>query len=246
MNALQTPTVNHKLLTYSNAKTVKGEKKGYLTAILYLAPHTVLEGQNVCPYATKGCSDACLYTAGRGRFSNVQKARLRKSILWKENKEEFLASLNLEISKVRNKAERKGLIPAIRLNGTSDIPWEKYGIIQQFPELQFYTYTKWPLHARLKVGGGIPDNYHITYSWSDNPKSELYARQWYKAGYNTAVVFSGPLPTSFMDIPVIDGDETDLRFLDPTPVIVGLKAKGSAKQDTTGFVIHESDPRCKY
>jgi hypothetical protein len=131
--------------------------------------------------------------------------------------------------------QKKGIKPCVRLNGTSDIQFEKTGIMEQFPEIQFYDYTKIVKRAYAK----LPDNYHLTLSYSEADPE--YAEQVLTAvretGINAAVVFRGKLPKTFMGLPVVDGDKDDLRFLDPKGVIVGLKAKGSARQDKTGFVI---------
>lgn len=219
------------LLSTSNTKIVKGEKVGYYTAILHLAPH-MLSGYNTCPMASRGCSSACLNTAGRGHMSAVQEARIKKTKFFFENRMDFMKVLDKDIISHVKSAERKGLVPIIRLNGTSDIPWERIAgpdgktIIERHKDLQFYDYTKRP-------GRVVPPNYNLTFSLSeDNEKSALAEL---KRGFNVAVVFRTP-PDKFWGHPVIDGDETDLRFLDPARVIVGLKAKGKAKKDTSGFV----------
>jgi hypothetical protein len=114
------------LLTVQNAKTVKGESLGYLTGILYMAPATTVQGINTCPFASKDCKEACLYTAGRGRFSNVKQARIRKTELFRDNKDLFFTILIKDITKIQRKAAKLGLNPAIRLNGTSDIDFENW------------------------------------------------------------------------------------------------------------------------
>lgn len=222
-----------------DAKTKKGEKKGYLTGILYMAPAQVAGGRNMCPFSTAGCRAVCLYTAGRGGFNSVQQARIRKTLEFQNNPTEFVKLLTEDISCLIKKAEKQDMIPAVRLNGTTDIEWEKYGIMEQFPDLQFYDYTKWPCGKRMS----IPKNYHLTYSFSEKERAGLDAVGWKIRGFNTAVVFAGGLPSTFLvgetDWPVIDGDESDLRFLDPKGVIVGLKTKGKARGVVdvgTGFV----------
>ena len=131
----------------SDTKTSKGTKFGYLTGILYLAPAKI-SGRNFCPNASEGCASACLYSAGRGKFSNVQQARINKSRYFIENKAEFMLNLVNSIEKLVRKAKRENLIPVVRLNGTSDIAWENIkiydnkSIFEIFPELQFYDYTK--------------------------------------------------------------------------------------------------------
>ena len=222
----------------TNTKTVKGQKQGYMTGILYLAPANI-SGYEVCPMATDGCRAACLYSAGRGAFSNVQQARIAKTKFFFEARDQFMAQLIKEITAFVKSAEKKGFIPTVRLNGTSDIPWERVAVtyegtsfsnvMELFPTVQFYDYTK--RHNRRK----IPSNYHLTFSLAeDNQENAKIALE---NGMNVAVVFRTPnFPISYLGRPVIDGDDSDLRFLDGNMNIVALKAKGKAKKDITGFV----------
>ena len=229
------------LLSTGNPKLLKGEKKGYMSFILHLAPAD-LSGYETCPKRTAGCTAACLNTAGRGGMFKkgettnvIQQARIRKTKLFYENRTEFMSKLLKDITLAIKQAEKKGLIPCFRLNGTSDITWEKYEILegrnifQMFPEVQFYDYTKMRNRkvAHLK-------NYHLTFSKADG--NDMDTRLAASAGMNVAAVFRS-LPETYFGRPVINGDETDLRFLDKKNVIVGLKAKGRAKKDTTGFVV---------
>lgn len=227
------------LLTVGNPKILKGTAFGYLTAILHLAPGR-LSGFNVCPGASLACLDACLNTAGRGGIikkgettNTIQKARLRKTLAFFNETETFMAQLAKEIGNIVKLANKHGLTPAIRLNGTSDIRWEneKVGgfanLMEMFPNVIFYDYTK------LANRRNLPPNYRLTFSLSES--NDVSAEQALTAGMNVAVVFRN-LPPTFMGRPVIDGDVSDLRFLDPMGVIVGLKAKGKAKKDTSGFV----------
>lgn len=219
-----------------DAKTKKGEKKGYLTGILYLAPSNESGALNVCAHASVGCRAACLFTAGRGRFANVKAARIRKTIEFKTDRASFLARLAFDIAKLVRKAVKNGMIPAVRLNGTSDLPWENLGIIQQFPGVQFYDYTKNVKRALDFIAGKLPANYHLTFSRSEtnSAHAELVA----KLGGNVAVVFdSKKLPSHYYGVPVVNGDESDLRFLDARGCVVGLYAKGLAKKDFSGFVV---------
>lgn len=230
-----------KLLTLGNPKILKGQKKGYLTAILHFAP-TDLSGYEVCPKASEGCKKACLHTAGRaGVFKSIPEARIRKTVQFFEQRESFMELLIKDIQALIRKAERENLIPCLRLNGTSDLAWEKIRVIvdgrayrnlmQAFPGLQFYDYTKIPQRA-IKV---LEPNYHITFSLSESNDRE--AKKVLKCGGNVAVVFAGKeLPKVFWNTVVINGDESDLRFLDRKGVIIGLLAKGKAKKDSSGFV----------
>jgi hypothetical protein len=223
-----------KLLSTGNPKLIKGEKKGYLSFVLHLSPADVA-GYETCPKRTAGCTAACLNTAGRGGMfkpggtNTIQEARKRKTRMFFEQRDQFLADLEADIRKGIKQAEKKGMIPAFRLNGTSDIAWEKYGIIQKFPEVQFYDYTK----IRNRKVAAL-SNYHLTFSKADG--NDMDVRLAASAGMNVAVVFKD-VPDAYIGRTVIDGDETDLRFLDPKGVVVGLKAKGRARKDTSGFVV---------
>lgn len=216
----------------TNAKTVKGQKYGYMTAILYLTPSDLSGMANLCAYASAGCRAACLYTAGRGRMKSVSDARLKKTKLFIEDRPAFMEQIVKEIEAFIKRAKKNDLIPVVRLNGTSDIPWEnvKYEgkcVMEHFPDVQFYDYTKNPNRKAL------PSNYHLTFSLAeDNDKA---AKAALRNGINVAAVFHDK-PETFMGRTVIDGDASDLRFNDPANVIVGLTAKGDAKHDTTGFV----------
>lgn len=228
-----------KLLTIgTNAKTVKSDKASqYLTAIMYLAPADTVTGVNLCPMAVSaGCRDACLYTAGRGAFSNVQNARIKKTEFFRDNRDGFMRTLVSDIEEAQKKASKAGKMLAVRLNGTSDIAWENIRVdgntlFEIFPDVQFYDYTKLP-------GRKVPANYNLTVSYSE--ANLLYAAKALKSAKNWAVVFSDKarIPAEFHGRQVIDGDETDLRFLDAAGVVVGLYAKGQAKKDHTGFVVH--------
>ena len=225
-----------KLLTVGNPKLLKGEKKGYLSFVLHLAPAD-LSGKEVCPKRTAGCTAACLNTAGRGGIikkgettNKIQEARIRRTKMFFDNRPQFFSDLISDIQSAIRYAAKKGLTPVIRLNGTSDIAWEKFDIIQSFPDVQFYDYTK----VRGRKVSHLK-NYHLTFSKADG--NDMDVRLAASAGMNVAVVFKKELPTTYLGRQVVNGDETDLRFLDPKGVIVGLKAKGKAKKDTSGFVV---------
>lgn len=229
-----------KLLSTANPKIQKGAKLGYLSFILHLAPAT-LSGKEVCPKRTAGCTAACLNTAGRGGMfkrgettNAIQKARIRKTVSFFFDREQFLFDLVKDIKLGIKQAERLGLTPVFRLNGTSDLSWEKYeveegkNIFEMFPNVQFYDYTK-------VLGRKVADykNYHLTFSAADGNDADVAKAV--AQGMNVAMVFD-KLPLEYMGRPVINADDTDLRFLDPKGVICGLKAKGRAKKDNTGFV----------
>jgi hypothetical protein len=224
-----------KLLTTENAKTVKGNKLGVLTGILYLAPAKI-SGYEVCPKRSAGCTDACLYSAGMGKFSNVQLARINKTKRFFEQRNQFMEDLEKDIKALEKKANKLGLTCAVRLNGTSDIEWLRFGIMSKFPNVQFYDYTK--VLSRLSVMR--PTNYHYTFSKNEsNDEDCLHAL---KMGVNVAIVFNTKkgkdLPKTWNGYPVYDGDDTDARFLDPKGgYVIGLRAKGEAKKDRSGFVV---------
>jgi hypothetical protein len=231
-----------KLLSTANPKIQKGTKLGYLSFILHLAPAN-LSGRETCPKRTAGCTAACLNTAGRGgmfrRGENtnvIQKARIRKTQYFFEHRDAFMKDLYHDIVRAKKFAERKGLTPVFRLNGTSDLSWEKYevgttgmNLFQLFSTTQFYDYTK-ILGRKVKQ----IKNYHLTFSRADGNDTDV-ARA-IEQGYNIAAVFDH-MPETYMGLPVINADDTDLRFLDPKGCIAGLKAKGRAKKDLSGFVI---------
>ena len=221
-----------KLLTTVNTKIEKSLDVGYATAGLHLAPAD-LSGYNVCAKATPDCKAFCLNTSGRGAMSKVQAARVRKTREFFENRDDFIERLHQDIGQFIANAEAENLVPVFRLNLTSDIRWENYNIPQAWPDYQFYDYFK---VANRK---DIPSNYHLTFSFSgeniDECKNKLVN------GINVAVPFK-VLPTRFMGYPVIDGDENDLRFLDPTPSIVGLKLKGKLKQNVDSSFIGDNHP----
>ena len=224
-----------KLLTTQNYKTTKGEKLGVLTGILYLAPAKI-SGYEVCPRRSEGCTQACLYTAGMGAFSNVQQARINKTKAFFEDRDTFLSQLRADIKALAKKAKKLNMTPAIRLNGTSDIEWTRLGLMQEFADIQFYDYTK----VLNRLEKERPANYHITFSKNESNDSECVSAL--KLGANVAVVFNtkrgADLPESWNGYPVVDGDDTDLRFMDPKGgYVIGLRAKGRAKKDVSGFVV---------
>jgi len=238
-----------KLLSTGNPKILKGMAQGYNTYILHLAPANV-SGYETCPKRTAGCTAACLNTAGRGGMFKrgestnvIQEARKRKTRLFFENRTEFMRLLVADIELAIKQSKRLGLVPVFRLNGTSDLSFEKYEVVRNeklfrnifsaFAEVQFYDYTK-------VLGRKVTaiENYHLTFSAADGNDADVVKA--IQQGYNVATVFgikkTLPMPETYVGLPVFNGDESDLRFLDPKGVVVGLYAKGKAKKDTSGFV----------
>lgn len=233
---------NQKLLSDmdTNAKTIKSVKDGqFIGRILYLAPAD-LSGVNLCPAASAGCKKVCLFTAGRGAFQNVKDARFKKTEFYNTDRNGFLKQLVSELNALCKKAKKQNKKPIVRLNGTSDIDWEnliitgsEWNIFRMFPEIQFYDYTK-RLDRLGKLSRKPIANYSLTFSASE--VNERACKRALELGFNVAVVFRKELPPEFWSKPVFNGDETDLRFLDPKGYVIGLKAKGQARKDNSGFV----------
>ncbi|HTI78968.1 MAG TPA: hypothetical protein VL614_00805 [Acetobacteraceae bacterium] len=235
----------------SQPKAVKGEKKGYLTAVLHLAPHTsaAVTGKsghvlNVCPNAD-GCEIACLNTAGHGGIirkgettNAIQEARKARTRWLFSDRAAFLAQLERELRNFARNAERKGMGAALRLNGTSDLDFDGLApstvALAESLGLKRYDYTKVASRAKR-----VRPTYHVTFSLSAG--NDNAAGAWLRNGGNVAVVFrTADLPATYTidgeTRPVVNGDDSDLRFLDDVGVIVGLKAKGKARRDQSGFV----------
>ena len=226
----------------SNPKLEKGNKlqETYWNVVMHLSPINT----KICPYQDiAGCKTACLNTSGRGGIFKkgettnvIQEARKRKTDLYLNDRDTFMAALIKDIHTFVRACDRKGKKPAIRLNGTSDIQWETIkveghdNIFAMFPQIQFYDYTKIPTRKVEHI-----PNYHLT--WSYSQANDKYATLFDKVSNNIAVVFRDVLPKVFKGLKVIDGDTHDMRFLDETQVVVGLIAKGQGKKDTSGFVI---------
>ena len=235
-----------KLLTTNNAKTIKGEKQNYKTYILYMSPaYQNDKNINLCSHASKGCLEACLFKSGFGGiYTSVQNARIAKSNYFLNDRTNFLLQLKKEIQNaIKNQKQDEKI--CFRLNGTTDINFEKFkiennkNIFELFPEQQFYDYTKNYIRLEKRI---LPPNYHITFSRSET--NEEKALEMLNLGYNIAAVFD-KLPSSYKGFKVINGDENDLRFLDEKNVIIGLKYKkltGKGADNSKGiksnFVIH--------
>jgi len=214
----------------SSVKIEKGSKKGILTAVAYLSPATEAGHRiNMCPWATKECAAVCLgHSSGRLRMSTSKNARIWKTLLWKYERETFDLLLNREIESHRKKAEKKGLIAAIRLNGSTDVLQAK-DYAMTHPEVQFYDYTKSFTRVVDNING--PKNVHLTFSYSGHNLPECLTVL--KHGGNVATVFQ-ELPETWHGYTVIDGDETDARFTDPAGTVCGLSYKGNVDTDEAG------------
>ena len=229
-----------KLLTLGNPKTQKGLKFGYLTAVLHLHPNT-----RMCPNASKGCFASCLNTAGRGGIikrgettNAILEARKRKTAWLQDNHHTFGARLVQDMLLLRARAKRMGLKPALRLNGTSDVPWERHGMhtVAKGLGIQLYDYTK-------SFERAMQQPYTLHFSRSEKPGSDKDVERLLRSGISCVVVTETGVPSSaayHYGLPydrVISGDEHDLRFIDPPGSLVVVKAKGRARHDRTGFVL---------
>ena len=222
-----------------NPKTDKNKKiKGldkYRILRLNLAPSD-LSGFNVCAMASKGCKKACLHTAGNPVFQKQKDlGRINRTRYYFQSRVEFISRLFKEIKNHEIYCNKNNYIPVVRLNTTSDIPWEIHNIFEKFPNIQFYDYTKIKKRAFKYINNEYTKNYHLTFSLNEinyNDSMDVLNN-----GGNVAIVFRNQLPKTYKGFNVVNGDLHDLRFLDPRNSIVGLKAKGKAKTDTSGFVL---------
>ena len=244
----------------SDAKTPKGEKleNPVMTGVQYLAPAKTSGVANLCNFSTNGCEEVCIFKTGRGQMNATQQSRVNKTVQFVQNKAAYMLKLEKDIEALIRKAHRKNMTPSVRLNGTSDLPWERMpfvgkngwryaSILERFPQVSFYDYTKNPHRAKQQP-------YHLTYSRAETADSHKYSLELLASGVNVAVVFGItnkkqandemlPLPKTWNGYKVIDGDVSDVRFYDEQGVVVGLRFKTSKGQaldgttDTTGFVV---------
>jgi hypothetical protein len=222
-----------KLLSISvDPKTVKGQKLGYKTAILYLAPG-LLSGVEMCKGRSRECFKNCLYFAGRGRMAMVQDARIKRTKLLHEQPTRFKEQLHKELDSFFAHCFNNSWTPVCRLNGTADWDWEcelhkTKTVFEWFPKIQFYDYTKKLDKMIAFLKGEMPSNYDLTFSLNeDNMHQAEYVL---KYGGRVAVVFREKLPDKYLGFRVLDGDAHDLRFTEPMNAVVGLLAKGRAKK----------------
>lgn len=228
------------LLSPFNEKSPKGEAYGYLTAMMYLAPHTVAGGKSVCPHSTAACREGCLFTAGRGTTPRVANARIKRTLRYLDGRPGFMRDVVADLTVMQQAADDAGLTLAIRLNGTSDIAWERENpsVFEAFPRAIFYDYCRWPPQHRK-----VPANWHLTFSLADDPLSHAITHL--VAGRSVAAIVpereKAAAPDWFVvgdkTVQVVDGELHDLRFLDPSPSLVLLKPKGRLRRG--GPMVHE-------
>jgi hypothetical protein len=233
-----------RLLSTDSPKAVKASGFGYLNGINYMSPHKSGGVGNLCAHASAGCIAVCLgQHSGQAAMSEaVRDSRKRKAQYFMKARPQYMAEFAYHVNRLIETAKKSGLKPAIRPNGSTDIAYEGIpvtvngvtykNIMLAFPDTPFLDYTKNP----KRFDRPLPPNYHLTFSLSETNEPE--ARNLLKRGVNVAAIFDHGLPETYLGHPVINGDEHDLRFLDPKGVIVGLTPKGNrAKRDTSGFVV---------
>jgi len=220
-----------------NPKTIKGQKYGVLTFILYMSSHKE-SGVNLCAMADiAGCVDDCLKNQGRGQMTSTQMSRLRKTLFYLQYFEEFMAMVKKELSLGLAYAERHGYKLAVRMNGTTDIRWElriwNYMVEMYRKGLQWYDYTKIP--NRLVPCSKV---YDLTFSYSGKKEYLPYLDKAIKLGMRIAFVvrYANLIPKTFMGMEVLIGDDHDIRYIEPQGTAIALTAKGSAVHNTNGFV----------
>jgi hypothetical protein len=247
--------VFERFFSLDSAKAIKAREFGYLNAINYMAPAETGGHGNLCPHASPGCLALCLgwYSGQAGMVkgeygtNNVRKSRQAKARMFMTDRKTFFDEMIVGIERAKRIAARQNLNLCVRLNGATDIAWERvklesdryaFGetIIERFYNVQFVDYTKNVRRALAHARGELPANYHLTFSRSET--NEDSCRQVLAAGGNVAVVFAGVMPATYLGVMVVDGDTHDLRHLDPRGCVIGLTPKGPrAKRDRSGFVV---------
>lgn len=218
-----------------NTKILKSMKSKLGTDLIRIASLSLMPNKVLCPSRDiAGCKDPCLFTAGRGVMSNVAEGRRRKTEWFMSDRDGFLVQLRKEMHAFIRVCKRQGVKPVFRLNTISDVRWERFLDMEgEFVDAFFYDYTK--LGARLHKK--LPSNYKLMFSYS--AKAE-YAQQVALAlatDVPMAVVFKGQLPEVFLGRKVIDGDVSDIANVQAGKVVIGLRAKGKAKEDVSDFVV---------
>ena len=257
----------NRIFSFDSAKAIKANKYGYLNGIHYMAPANVAGVGNLCPWSTAACRALCLgLTSSQAGMvadinnqsdqgNQVRASRAAKAQRFMRHRAMYLLDVVRSIDNARVQAARLGMQLCIRMNGSTDIAFEsirftvgrdksgkaiavvlggKYGmsIMDHYPMVQFVDYTK----GYSRFDRAIPENYSLTLSFSGENEADCVAAL--ARGINVSVVFAGSKPATWNGFPVIDGDESDLRHLDPKGVVVGLSPKGRlAAKDTSGFVV---------
>jgi hypothetical protein len=250
----------NRIFSVDSPKAIKASSFGYLNAIHYMAPADVAGVGNLCPHASPGCKALCLgLTSGQAGMvkdidsaadqgNSVRASRKAKAARFMRERHAYMRDVVKSIRKLERQAGKLGKKLCIRMNGSTDIAWESIkvfagarwhnSIMEAFPHIQFVDYTKNPKRMTRQ----LPANYHLTFSRSET--NEATARNLLLDGHNVAVVFANGLPVFWNGFAVVNGDEHDLRHLDPRGdynkpgYVIGLSPKGrKAKADTSGFVV---------
>lgn len=227
----------------SNTKLRKNRKRGFATRGLSLAPHKSAGIGNLCTHASPGCIASCLDHSGLGFvFEHIHTMRQCKAIVWQRARWWFKARFIREVGLAERKAHREGVDLCVRPNVFSDVAWERQfpELFQAYPRVQFYDYTKHPDRFGLLL-----PNYWVTFSRSETNESDAL-RILADCG-NVAVVFAvrqefdsdgnkiRTLPRKWRGFDVIDGDESDLRFLDSRGTkrgrVIGLHLKAASEEE---------------
>ncbi len=224
----------------NSPKLEQSKDLNVLTYGLYLAPHN-LSGYNVCPESQE-CKKYCLHSSGRNKLEllknqeggKIQESRIKKTKMFFENTPRFMHLLCYEIEAAREKARQLGMQFAVRLNCTSDISPEKFtlegkNILQLYPDIQFYDYTK--VYSRIPLTEKYP-NYDLTFSYSGTNWAQC--KKLLSKGHRIAVVFEKEIPDTFQGYPVINANKHDARYLDKGGIICGLTYKKVASDYSTG------------
>ena len=228
MKLLDTRATNTKVKKTQKKPTSHFAKPIRMASLSMMPDHIICAGSKAA-----NCMDLCLKDAGLAAvYDSVNIARQAKTDYWHADQSGFLAQLTRELANFRKLCDKQGMQGVVRLNVLSDIPFEKHGIPQQFPDLFFYDYTK-----QAKRLGNTPDNYRLMFSYSDRPQYQKQVSAALPTGVPIAVVFKNSMPTEYLGRRVIDGDLSDLDNVMAGPVVVGLTAKGPALHDDSGFVV---------
>jgi hypothetical protein len=230
----------------SNAKLRKSTGSDWLLTGLSFAP-AEMGGYQVCSSSSPGCRKCCIFTSGNGQYPSVWRGRLARKLAWFQNRDAFKEKLLFELGLAQKLADRKGKRLGVRLNVFSDVMWERQfpEIFRKFPRAQMYDYTKHENRMMRFIRGDFPSNYYLTFSRSE--ENEDFCLEVLNAGRNVSVPFTlnkamhpdinVPMPTKFWKFPVFNGEENDLRFLDPQAHVIGIKTKGMGFWDDSGFVV---------
>ena len=211
----------------ANIKLAKGQAMGWLTTGLSLAPASLAGVGTVCPHSTPQCRAFCVAGSGNAiAFSNVTEARIRLTHKLHAHPLAFVRVLLEDLETYASAARSQGMRLAARLNVFSDLQWEDIAPVlfevAQVLKVPLYDYTKIP--NRVTSPG-----YQLTLSHSEINNLADRVPELCGSGYNVAIPFAvnrgDPLPARYRGIRVVDGDASDLRFLDPRGVAVGLRSK---------------------